>query len=859
MNAPNAQKFIVSFLILSALTSSSVLFLSQTPAGTVGQDAENRAATASLDGKNVFVERVPVLNSYASPLAARSDIKYGSGANFTDQFADRLAAGILASNPKGPLIRGGVPTLGAPEDLASIADISGILPGSFSPAIDGKKISLLKEYTTEDVLNYLESSRSALQDTLAPGLAGLIRASLNADSIPSIYAVYDQTESKIYGSKVPAPFKGFNSALLSFVSSQRVFFDQDDPVKALVAMQNPELALGKFQKDLENEVKNLKANLPQILAGAKDNRPDKTYAALNAILGIEKAHALLPDIIGGISQILSTIVDYITTAWDYVMNLLANMEWLRKLLTEVVKDQIIKKLMAQIINWVNGGGEPQFVSNWQGFLGDAAKTAASGVLSKYAPQLCNNFGPLVQLNLSVPNQNVDQGSTGNPYQCTLDKVVSNIDQFRDSFENGGWLAYGELLQPQNNIFGSQILLGDAMMEESAKAKEAANSEASSGAGFKSQKECVNPVTYDEPAQIGGISSEADARSAFGSDFISATCPGGGRPCTSVTACSSDASAKSNTTPGGLVADTTNQISSSPTDRIVNAQDLTGLAVAIINSALNKLMTSSKKGLTNLSMEELNKETDPATSCAGLTGKDLEACEKMNSDIKGSEESAGNGKDGAIVQLKKLFQMKQKVLDEGSRAVAKAQETLGYLNVASSTCGAQLLVSTAPDAQDTLIFIEQNIGDLTDRVEEINDLIKDIAGDPNAPPDSDAFKGKLKRLNEVIELAQNDEIQTLARMFNISLLDVTDETRKKDDFYSKFSNDINNPGSGFGRIFGSLESTGNELGDVKTFATTLSVDGGCGILEKARLLYQPAEDTPACSIKAAEKTCRSGNY
>jgi len=50
-----------------------------------------------------------------------------------------------------------------------------------------------------------------------------------------------------------------------------------------------------------------------------------------------------------------------------------------------------------------------------------------------------------------------------------------------------------------------------------------------------------------------------------------------------------------------------------------------------------------------------------------------------------------------------------------------------------------------------------------------------------------------------------------------------------------------------------------LGEIKILATTISIDGGCGILEKAKLLYQPVGDSAACSIKAAEKSCRSGNY
>ena len=857
MSSPNIQKFIVSFLILAAITSSSVFFLLDGPNPNGAAGVEDGGATiTTLDGQKVFVEGIPALPSYNSPLAALSDIKYGSGANFTDYVTEKLATGVLKANPQGPLMKGGIPNLDLPKDLASLTDITNILPGSFAPTIDNKRISFLKEYTSEDVINYLENSKSALQDELVLGLSGLSKTSLGADSIPSIYAVYDQTEGKIYGAKVPAPLKDFNSALLGFVNSQRVFFDQDDPIKALVAIQNPNLALGRYQKALVNEVKNLEKNLPQIFAAAKDNQTDKAYAALHILLGVEKAHALLPDIIGGVSGILSYIAKAISNVWDYAMKILASNEWLRKLLTEVLKDQIIHKLMQQITNWVQGGGEPQFVSNWQGFLGDAADVAAGGVISKYAPQLCSNFGPLLRVSLVSPGSG-SYGAQSNPYACTLTNVVSNIDSFKDSFQNGGWLAYGEVLKPQNNIFGSIIQMNDAMIAESQTAQKSAENEAVSGGGFQSQKDCSKPIVYSEPEQIGGISSIADARAAMGSSFVSAECPGGGKPCTKVVSC--DSGGWSNTTPGGLIANATDQISESPVGRVVNANDITALVSAIANSVLNKLMTSAKKGLADMTTADLNKPSDPNANCNGLTGEDLAACEKLNEQIGTTGSSAGNGKEAVVNQLKNLFQLKQQILDEGSKAVAKAQEALGYLSVASSTCSGPLALSVDPDAQNTLSFIEQSADDLTRRVADINDVIKDIAGDPSAAPGTDAFEGKLKRLNAVIELTQGDKVDELAELFNIPLTENGGDTQKKDNFYNKFANDIDNAGSVFGKIFGSPDSTGNTLGEIKILATTISIDGGCGILEKAKLLYQPVGDSAACSIKAAEKSCRSGNY
>jgi hypothetical protein len=83
----------------------------------------------------------------------------------------------------------------------------------------------------------------------------------------------------------------------------------------------------------------------------------------------------------------------------------------------------------------------------------------------------------------------------------------------------------------------------------------------------------------------------------------------------------------------------------------------------------------------------------------------------------------------------------------------------------------------------------------------------------------------------------------------------DEQGRKEQFYNNLSNAIDNPGSAFANLFGTLESASSDLGDAKLFETTLTVKGSCGILEKAKGLYELLVDgDPSCSIAVVNTAC-----
>jgi hypothetical protein len=164
-------------------------------------------------------------------------------------------------------------------------------------------------------------------------------------------------------------------------------------------------------------------------------------------------------------------------------------EDLMKSLRDVVAKRIIDYIVDETIVWIQGGGKPKFVTDWQGFLRQAGNIAFDQVIKDVGlAWLCSPFKLQVQLSL-LPAQRFQQR-----IECTLDDVVKNIEDFYRDFEKGGWIAYNEIWQPQNNYYGQMLMIHDEMLARMAQKTEAAANEALAGKGFLSVKKCV---LYDD--------------------------------------------------------------------------------------------------------------------------------------------------------------------------------------------------------------------------------------------------------------------------------------------------------------------------------------------------------------------------
>ena len=178
------------------------------------------------------------------------------------------------------------------------------------------------------------------------------------------------------------------------------------------------------------------------------------------------------------STLFQQLGDYALQIWEWIKT-----NW-QKLMRDIIAKRLIDYIVDETVKWISGGGEPKFVSNWQGFLDDAGKIAQDSIIKEVGlASLCQPFKLQVQIGL-LPVKKFSKR-----IECTLDDIVGNIENFYADFSQGGWIAYGAMWEPQNNFFGASIIAHDEMLIRMAKEAESRKNEAISSGGFLSSRTC----------------------------------------------------------------------------------------------------------------------------------------------------------------------------------------------------------------------------------------------------------------------------------------------------------------------------------------------------------------------------------
>lgn len=229
---------------------------------------------------------------------------------------------------------------------------------------------------------------------------------------------------------------------------------------------------------------------------------------------------------------------------------------------DVVVKMIIDWLVDETVAWIQGEGQPRYVTNWGSFLSDAFNVGVGEIINQTdAAFLCEPFGLQLRLAL-LPVQRFQNRIT-----CTLDDITANINDFYNDFRNGGWLAYEEQWWPENNYYGALYMAMDEIMTEGMRQREAAEKEAMASKGFLSVKECA-PGTSTEDSQLAAeMHLQKDIRGNYcmPEDMIIVT-------------------------PGDVVGET---VAAAVTSDYSWAANVRSWVAAIVNAAINRLF---KEGL-----------------------------------------------------------------------------------------------------------------------------------------------------------------------------------------------------------------------------------------------------------------------
>ncbi|MEE8131700.1 MAG: hypothetical protein V3T98_01520 [Candidatus Paceibacterota bacterium] len=372
-------------------------------------------------------------------------------------------------------------------------------------------------------------------------------------------------------------------------------------------------------------------------------------------------------------------------------------EWLQILRDTIVR-RILDAMVDDIVMWIQGGGEPRFVTDWGGFMEDAFQAGVGDVAKELGlAWLCKPFG--LQLQLSISYLPVEKFSQR--VECTLDDIVANIEDFYENFENGGWIAYNEIWKPQNNFYGLMLMTHDEMLIRGAKEQKAAESEAIAGDGFLSQKRCVEKDEQAFYECLAAFSITGDPEDTDDEDK---------EYCESQTCLKEEI-----ITPGDTIGQMAADAVGKDIKYIVNVKSY---VAAIVNAIINRLFSeglalmkdSTSSGGTSYDYRDVGYED--------VGWQDLE-----------------NQKQQMKSEYQEFLNEKQYILDAKNKSLSSTEQTLQILQDIKNncpTCQPQPSNNEIQTAQSEVNRLKNEVVDLESIVNEFNNLIAEI---DNISPDN----------------------------------------------------------------------------------------------------------------------------
>lgn len=272
---------------------------------------------------------------------------------------------------------------------------------------------------------------------------------------------------------------------------------------------------------------------------------------------VKKADAIFGIVLDPTNLVQTTATAIASTANLIKEKVLDGLAW-------AIAKRIVSNMMRSLITWVNSGfsGSPSFIQDLDKFLLQAADEVVGeriNNLGGIGSFICSPFRLNIQIALSIKYQQTRQGKP--LAACTLSGVFNNFENFIEgNFQRGGWKDWITLTaQPEKYTPYGQFLAAESYISIGASNKKSNElQKASWGKGFLSKKTCEAGVGPNGPIQNCVIS-----------------------------------------TPGTVIAASLNKALGSPTDALIQADEIDELIGALMGQLANKAI-SGAAGLLGLS-------------------------------------------------------------------------------------------------------------------------------------------------------------------------------------------------------------------------------------------------------------------
>jgi len=230
------------------------------------------------------------------------------------------------------------------------------------------------------------------------------------------------------------------------------------------------------------------------------------------------------------------------------------------------------------------GEEPKYINDWDTFFQETVNQAGGLFVEQYLGMgyFCEKWDVDIKLALLDEYEFKD-------VECTLEDMVDNVDDFLESFSEGGWTGFLELVKPQNNPYGTILMAQGEKKRVEERAKEAGKAEGMAGRGFLSLKACIKGHATLMPENRTQTCNDKDSckslESRAGTYFV----------------CE-----KTKTeTPGSVISDTVSKTLNKPTELLTGmTEDIVDkipkeyqpYANAVITAFLNQIMKDAMQAM-----------------------------------------------------------------------------------------------------------------------------------------------------------------------------------------------------------------------------------------------------------------------
>lgn len=255
----------------------------------------------------------------------------------------------------------------------------------------------------------------------------------------------------------------------------------------------------------------------------------------------------------------------------------------RKMLIDYMTDEIIK--------WIQGEGDPSFVTDWKGFAKTiteqtAAMTLQEVVGKEFMAGLCqSDWAIKIKISLGKPKTFRTRA------MCTFKDIEKNFNKFMDNFSNGGWTNWISVTEAQNNPYGLYLMVLNEKLERQSAALTAFEKKAAAGGGFLGdevclKKTCILKADGSKKSYIGEFKKE-DAE--FDSQYSTCACD-----------------RWQTKTPGSIAVNLVSKGISKDSEFLINNPDIESSIVAIVDALINRLI---KEGIAGITSQDVSPEDD----------------------------------------------------------------------------------------------------------------------------------------------------------------------------------------------------------------------------------------------------------